>query len=112
MTRLTAARLLLAVAALLLLFGGAIHATAFPKVAPVLDSASIPIFLIGASKALWLADSSNLFAVGAAFGLVAAHPRSGGRALILVLALVPFASAILIYAWVGAFFAGHLMLVA
>jgi hypothetical protein len=112
MTRAAASRLLLAASALLLLAGAAIHAMPFPKVAPRFDSASLPEFLAGASKALWLADSSNLAVLGLVFALLAARPQSRSPSLTALLAVAPVASAGLIYAFVGAFYALYLLLVA
>ena len=112
MTRATGSRLLLAAAAVLLLAGAASHAMPFPKVAPMFDSASLSVFLASASKALWLADSSNLAVLGLVFGLLAIRPEYGSPSLVALLAIAPLASAGLIYAFVGAFYALYLLLVA
>lgn len=112
MTRAAASRLLLAAAALLLLAGAAIHAMPFAKVASKFDLASLSPFLAGASKALWLADSANLAVLGIVYALLAARPRLGSPSLTGLLALGPLASAGLIYAFVGAFYALYLLLVA
>ncbi|HEX6742407.1 MAG TPA: hypothetical protein VF079_11510 [Sphingomicrobium sp.] len=110
MSRATVSRGLLGAAALLLVLGAAIHAAAFAKVGPRFDAAELSPFLIGAAEALWLADSSNLFVLGAALGLVAARPGLANPLVVALLAAAPLASAALIYHFVGSFFAGHLML--
>jgi hypothetical protein len=112
MNRATASRLLLAASALLLLVGAGIHAMPFHTIALMFDSASLSVFLVGASKALWLADSSNLAVLGLVFTLLAARPQLGSPSLIALLAVAPLASAGLIYAFLGAFYALYLLLVA
>jgi hypothetical protein len=112
MTRSAASRYLLAAAALLLLAGAAMHAIPFPKVAPMFDSALPSVFLVGASKALWLANSSNLAVLGLVFALLAARPQFGSPWLTALLAIAPLASAAWIYVFVGAFYALYLLLVA
>jgi hypothetical protein len=112
MTRASVSRLLLAASALLLIVGAAIHAMPFPKVGPMFDTASLSVFLAGASKALWLADSSNLAVLGLVFALLAARPSFGSPALTALLAVAPLASAGLIYAFLGAFYALYLLLAA
>jgi hypothetical protein len=107
-----ATRILLAFAALCLAAGGATHAVAFPKAAMVIDGSNLSAFFASAFKGLWLSDSASLFASALAFGFIAARPGSAARPLILLLALAPLASAAMIYATMGNFFAGHLLLLA
>jgi len=106
------ARLLLAFAALCLAAGSAAHAVAFPRAAPVIDRSNLPAFFAGVFKGLWLSDSASLFTLALAFGFIAIQRRSATRPLILLLALAPLASAVLIYMTMGGFYAGHLLMLA
>jgi MFS family permease len=106
-----APRFLLALASLLSALGGAIHAAAFRKALAAIDASDIPKFYASTSKGLWLADSATLFILAALFGLLAARPSTGRRPLVILTALIPAATAILLYTFLGNFFAGHLLLV-
>ena len=103
-------RILLALSALLSAVGGAIHAAAFRKALAALDASDIPKFYAGSSKGLWLADSATLFILAALFALIAARPSTARRPLVILIALIPAATAILLYTFLGNFFAGHLLL--
>ncbi len=104
-------RLLLAVSSLLSAVGGAMHAIAFRKALTAVDASNLPRFYGGSSKGLWLADSATLFILAAIFGVVAARPSTGTRPILMLVALIPAATAILLYTFLGNFFAGHLLLV-
>jgi hypothetical protein len=103
-------RLLLAIAALLSAVGGAMHAAAFRKALMAIASSNLPRFYGGSSKGLWLADSATLFILAVIFGLVAARPSTATRPLVMLVALIPAATAVLLYIFLGGFFAGHLLL--
>jgi hypothetical protein len=105
-------RTLLSFGALTLIAGGAVHASAFGAAAAVMDGAQMPAFYVGASKALWLSDSANLFVVGAAFALFAFKKASIGRGALALLAMAPLSVGAVIYVFMGSFFAGHLMMIA
>ncbi len=105
-------RLLLAFSSLCLAAGGAVHALAFPKAAMVAEHSTLPAFFTAAFKGLWLSDSASCVALAIAFGSIAACPRIASRSLIVLLALAPLAFAGVIFATMGNFFAGHLMLLA
>ena len=107
-----APRLLLAFSSLCLVAGGAVHALAFPKAAIVADRSNLPAFFSGALKGLWLCDSITSVALAMAFGSIAAFPGMTSRSLVVLLALAPLAFAAAIFATMGNFFAGHLMLLA
>jgi hypothetical protein len=107
-----ASRLFLALGSLCLAAGGAIHALAFPKAATVAEHSTLPAFFSAAFKGLWLSDSVSSVALALAFGSIAANPRMASRSLIVLLALAPLAYATAIFATMGNFFAGHLMLLA
>jgi len=85
------------------------HAAAFPKAQVAIDGTNLPHFYAGSSKALWLADSATLFILAVIFGLIAARPSVASRPLVILVALIPAATAILIYTFLGGFIAGHIL---
>ncbi|MBV9573036.1 MAG: hypothetical protein JOY93_03205 [Acidobacteriales bacterium] len=103
-------RYLLGTAALLSALGAAIHAGAFKKAASAIEASDLPRFYASSSKALWLADSATLLILAFIFGVIAARPSLASAGLLFLLALVPAATAILIYTFVGNFPAAHLLL--
>ncbi len=103
-------RLLLAFSSLLSALGGTIHAAAFRKALAAINASDLPRFYGGSSKGLWLADSATLFILAALFGLIAARPSTATRPLVILVALIPAATAILLYTFLGNFLAGHLLL--
>jgi hypothetical protein len=107
-----APRLLLAFSSVCLAVGGAVHALAFPKAAIVAEHSTLPAFFSAAFKGLWLSDSVTSVALALAFGSIAAFPHMASRSLVVLLALAPLAAATAIFATMGNFFAGYLMLLA
>ncbi len=105
-------RLLIAFSALCLLAGSAVHGLAFPKASDTVAQSNLPPFFVGALKGLWLSDSATLFTLALVFGFVAARPEAASTPLLVLLGLVPLASALSIYAMMGNFFAGHVLLAA
>jgi hypothetical protein len=103
-------RLLLAFAALLMALGGFVHAAAFSKARDQLATTSMPPFFTSSFKALWLADSTTMASLMLIFGLIALRPDLASRPVTALLALVPAAIAVLIYVFVGNFFAGHMLM--
>jgi hypothetical protein len=102
-------RFLLAFSSLLSAAGGALHAAAFGKALPAISASNLPRVYGGSSKALWLADSAVLFIVAAVFGLIAIRPSTATRPIVMLVALIPAATAVLIYTFLGNFFAGHIL---
>lgn len=102
-------RILLGSSAAALAAGGLVHAAAFPGAVRVIAAANLPAFYANAYEALWLSDSATLMGLALVFGFIAARPSTSMRRIILLLALTPAASAVLIYAFMGSFFAGHLL---
>jgi hypothetical protein len=103
-------RFLLAFSSLLLAVGGAIHAAAFNRPLTAIATSNLTPFLGASFKLLWLADSTTMFILAAVFGLIAAQPSVATRLVVTVLALIPAATAVLIYVFLGGFFAGHILL--
>jgi len=105
-------RLLLAFAALMMGVGGSMHATAFGTASAQLNSTAMPPLFTNSFKVLWLADSTTMVSLMLIFGLIAARPHLASRPLVALLALIPAAIGVLIYLFVGNFFAGHMLVAA
>jgi hypothetical protein len=103
-------RLLLAFASLLLTAGAAMHAAAFKRTLAAVATSDLRPFFGNSLKMLWLGDSATLFLLGALFALIAARPSVATRPVVMLLAFIPAATAVLIYVFLGSFFAGHLLM--
>ncbi len=110
--KMLAPRLLLALSSLLLAAGGVVHAAAFSKARAAFGAPDLMPFFANSAKALWLADATTLWIVAAVFGLIAARPAAASGPVAMLVALIPAATAALIYVFLGSFFAAHLLLVA
>ena len=106
-----APRFLLGSAALLSALGGAIHAAAFRKATIALGASNLPGFYAGSAKGLWLSDSATLLILAAVFAILALRPSLASQQVVMLIALIPAATAVMLYAFLGNFFAGHLLLV-
>lgn len=107
-----AERLMLAVAAALLLAAMVLHTMAYSRATTALDATALPAFFVGAFKSLWLIDSVMCGVLGVLYLAVAWKPALGVRAAMALLALMPALTAGIIYAIVGNFFAAHVLLAA
>ena len=108
--KLTISRLVLALCAILLLFGAFAHARAFRGAAAAADHANLRTIYVQDFKTLWLADSGTLATVALFFAMLAIRPAVSRRVLLVIVALIPAATAVLIYTFVGSFYAGHLLI--
>jgi hypothetical protein len=104
------ARLFLAIASFISAVGGAMHALAFRKTAIAVDASNLPRFYAASAKMLWLADSATLLILAIIFGLLAARPSTPNGRLVMWVALVPAATAALMYVFLGNFFAEYVLL--
>ncbi len=108
----TLARTLLAVAALILIGSALLHASAYGRVDAGVAASGLPPLLGNVYRALWVADSTTAAAVGVVSALLAVRPSLARPVIVLVLALIPAATAVCIYHFLGAFPPGHLMITA
>jgi hypothetical protein len=108
----TPARILIGVAAAILALGGAMHALAFPKTAAAVAGSNLPPFFGNALKALWLMDSCGMFALSAICVVLIAQPQSASPLVVALLSLIPFSTAVLLYVFLGNFFAAHMLIAA
>ena len=101
--RTISARLLLALAALLSFACAAIHASAYGRASGAIAASTLAPFFGAAFRGLWLIDSAAQLVLGLALALIALKPRSASRLLIAILALIPAATAALLYDYMGNF---------
>lgn len=96
---------------MLLAVGAHFHTSAFGKTAAAVSESNLPAFLGSGFKVLWLQDSivTNILAI--IFAAVAIKPAAP-KWIIIVLALVPIATAGLVYYFIGNFYGGHVFLIA
>jgi hypothetical protein len=106
------ARFLLAFAALLLAAGAIMHASAFKKIVSAIADSNLEAFAAGSLKLLWLGDSATLLLLAAVFAFIAVRPSAATRWIVLILSLIPAATSILIYTFIGSFIGGHVLIVA
>ena len=105
-------RILLGFSSLVLTVGAAAHARAFGKALTTLGAVNISHGMSGSFKALWLADSTTCITVAVIFCFVALRPSAPAGWLTMLVALIPAATALFIYIFLGNFYAGHMLLVA
>jgi len=106
-----AARILLALAAAAMLAAAILHASAFPRAEHAVAASNLAPFFGGSLKAFWLNDSlvtAILAVLGFYFVL---RPRAATGGTIMLLALIPASIAVLLFVFLGLFFAAPVMLV-
>jgi hypothetical protein len=105
-------RFFLVCSALVLALGAFMHASAFNKISSAIASSDLAPFAANSLKVLWLADSATALLLATVFGIIAVRPGMATRSIVVLLSLIPGATAVLIYIFVGNFIGGHIMLAA
>jgi hypothetical protein len=105
-------RILLAFSAILLGIGAWIHTSAFNKMSAAVAKSDLIPFVAKSLRILWLEDSVVLLVLAITFAMIAAWPSAATKWVIVLLALIPAATAALVYYFVGSFIAGHILLTA
>lgn len=103
-------RLLLALSALIMAAGGLLHARAFDKTVAAVANSNLATFYANSLKALWLIDSATLLTLAVVFGLIAARPSLATRLVIIVLAVIPAATAFFLYKFIGNFVPANMLM--
>jgi len=103
-------RILLAFSAFVFAFGTWIHTAAFGRMSAAVAKSDLPAFLSNGFKTLWLMDSSVQIALALVFAFVAIKPNAATRPIVVLIALVPLATAVFIYHFIGNFIGGHIFL--
>lgn len=86
------------------------HARAFSSTLTAIANSNLPAFYASSFKALWLIDSATLLTLGIVFALNAVRPLMASGIVVSLLALIPAATAGLIYYFVGPFVPAHLLM--
>jgi hypothetical protein len=105
-------RILLAFSAILLAIGAWIHTSAFNKMSAAVAKSDLIPFAAKSLRILWLEDSVVLLVLAVAFAVIAAWASVATKWIIVLLALIPAATAALVYYFAGTFIAGHILLTA
>jgi hypothetical protein len=105
-------RLLLFLSAALLAVGSVLHSMSFRKLGPVLSASNLPAYYSKAFKALWWIDSAALMGVAILFAAAALRPAATSGAFLLLVALLPAATAVILYIFMGLFVPAHICLIA
>ncbi len=105
-------RVLLTLSSLILALGGVMHAAAYGKAVAAITGSNLPAFFGNSLKVFWLGDSATMFLLAAIYGWIAIRPRAATKSVVVLLALLPASTAVLLYTFLGAFFAAHMLLIA
>ena len=105
-------RFLLAFSAILLVIGAWIHTSAFNKMSATVAKSDLIPSAAKSLRILWLEDSVVLLVLAIAFAVIAAWPSTATKWVIVLIAVIPAATAALVYYFVGTFIAGHILLAA
>lgn len=109
----TLPRWLLAIAAALVLLSAVMHTSAFPQARSAVGASNLTAFFRQALPALWLIESITLLLLAVVYGVVAARPALASGAVVALLALIPAATAGMLYRFVGGrFVPAHVLLLA
>ncbi len=106
------ARFFFVIAALILAGGAVLHASAFHRIQDALFVSNLAPFAANSLKGLWLGDSATCLLIAALFACLAAKPSSATRFAAILMALIPAATAVMIYVFIGSFIGGHILLAA
>ena len=88
------------------------HARAYDQTVAALAESDLAAFYSASLRALWLIDSATLITLAVVFGFVAARPGSAAPTVVVLLALIPAATAVLLYTFIGPFLPAHMLLTA
>ena len=88
------------------------HAMAFNRTASAVAASNLPIFFANSLRALWLIDSATLITLAVVFGSIAARPSRATRGVVMLLAIIPGATAFFLYVFIGNFIPAHMLLAA
>jgi hypothetical protein len=107
MSRRLAGAFLVASSALLVL-SAVMHTRAFGKAA--VAASSLAEFYGNALKALWLIDSATMLVLAVLFTVAAVKPAAVSGLGLIMLAVIPAATAALLYTFIGSFLPAHILL--
>ena len=99
---------LLLFSAALLAFSALMHTRAFGKAA--VAASALAEFYGNALKALWLIDSATMLVLAVLFTVAAFKPAAVSGLGLMLLAVIPAATAALLYTFIGSFLPAHILL--
>jgi hypothetical protein len=105
-------RIWFSITALCLAAGTAVHTAAFPRAASLIGEAHLPGHLPAVLKGLWLGNSVMVLGLAAFFGCLAVQPGMVARPIAVLMTVMMFILAGLVYVFVGNFPPGHILLLA
>ena len=103
-------RILLSFSAIVFAFGAYIHSSAFGRISDAVAKSDLSAFLGKGFRTLWLQDSALQIVFAIIFVFVAIRPAAATKPIILLIALLPLTTAVLIYCLIGNFIGGHIFL--
>jgi hypothetical protein len=105
-------RFLLAASAVILAAGSVLHAALFPKANLIVSASNLPAFYAKVLRSFWFMDSAVCLILAVTFALIAARPVLAGGVVLILLALIPAATAALLYVFLGLFPPAHVLVAA
>ena len=105
-------RTLLAFSAIVLALGAWLHTSGFSRMSAAVAKSDLAPFVGKGLKVLWLQDSTIAIVLAIIFGIIAVRPSAAPRWIIVILALIPIATAGFAYRFIGNFIGGHVFLAA
>jgi len=103
-------RILLVFSALVFAFGAWVHTSAFGRMSATVSKSDLPAFFSNGFRTLWLMDSAVQIVFAIIFAFVAIRPGAATKPIVLLIALIPAATAGFIYYFIGNFIGGHIFL--
>ncbi len=106
-----ASRILLGLAALIFAVGAFIHTSAFGRMSAGVAKSDLAPFFANGFRTLWLMDSWVQVILALVFAFVAIKPPAANKTIVVLIALIPLATALAIYQFIGNFIGGHIFLI-
>src|SRR4029077_790170 len=102
----TLSRILLFLSAFVFAFGAWVHTSAFGKLSAAIAKSDLPDFFGKGFKTIWLMDSSVQVILTIVFAFVAIRPNAATKPIVVLIALIPLATAIFAYYFISNFIVG------
>ena|ERR1051325_3125184 len=103
-------RILLWFSAIVFAVGTWIHSSAFGRMSAAVANSDLPSFLGSGFRTLWVQDSVIQIVLAIVFVVVGIRPSAARKPIIILIALIPMTTAVLIYCFIGNFIGGHIFL--
>jgi hypothetical protein len=111
--RVALSRIFLGLAAAILLAGAWMHTSAFYRVTEAVANSDLESFFAHSLPALWLIDSAVMTVLALLFAAISFRPAVATPLAVLVVGLIPGATACLLYRFIGSsFIPAHMLAIA